>query len=261
MTKKAGFTFVSLGCGSGGSVQGFIQAGGQPRFICDERPLELGNATVNLPNVLSKQVDFRWYYNRKQKGTDDLLSLIGLQQGQLDLLEGSVRLPAGGNVSTPTQLYQGLYDLFGLAKRILPKFVIAFGPSNLSQNANLELLNAQVNVLRFAKSKEPQGERAYYANFRVLNAADFGAGVSKSYTAILGVRADIAQAHGLVSDRAILSVFPIPAAHQRGTLGDALAGLALPDGEAAFWERMTLRDANPDYSPSLAGMAQRLDRQ
>ena len=184
--------------------------------------------------------NYRWYYNRKQRGTDELLSLMGMEPGQLDVLEGSVRF---AGKSAAAKALPGLYDLFGLAKRIQPKFLMALGPSDLLKDGNLAQLNSQVNLLRFISSKGNRAGRAYYAAFRVLNASDFGAAVSKSYTVIVGVRADIANAHQLSSDRAILSLFPRPADYPKATLRDVLSDLVLPRGEEELWERMTIQDA------------------
>lgn len=237
MVLAKGFTFVSLACGSGGSVQGLVQAGGLPRFICDARATEMANAAANFPSVRHQQLDARWFYNRKQKGTADLLTLMNLEVGELDLLEGAVRL-SGREVAS--KALPGLYDLFGLAKRVQPKLLIAVGPADLSKDKNLSLLNRQVDVLRYSSLKDSEPKRSYYAAFRLLNTSDFGAAVAKTYTVILGIREDIARSHGVVADMAVLGLFPQPAHYTQQTLGDALRGLHLPPGEEEFWEQETL---------------------
>jgi len=240
MASTAQFTFVSLACGSGGSIQGMVQAGGTPRFMCDLRPLEIGNAAANFPAVPNQQLDARWFYNRKSKGSADLLSKMGLGEGELDVLEGSVRF-SGRNAAS--KALPSLYDLFGLAKRISPKFLIAIGPSDLLKDKNLPFLDRQVDFLRYASLKDTELKRTYYAAYRVLNTADFGAAVSKTYTLIIGVRQDIAQAHRVAADMAILRQFPPLSNYTMGTLGSALAGLPLPRGEEEFWEKETLLNA------------------
>ena len=237
MASTAQFTFVSLACGSGGSIQGMVQAGGAPRFVCDPRPLEIANAAANFPTVPNQQVDARWFYNRKLKGSADLLSKMGLEEGELDVLEGSVRF-SGRNAAS--KALPNLYDLFGLAKRIRPKFLLAIGPSDLLKDKNLPLFDRQVDFLRYASLKDAELKRTYYAAYRVLNTADFGAAVAKTYTIIIGVREDIAQTHRIAADMAILSLFPQLANYMTGTLGAALSGLSLPRGEEEFWEKETL---------------------
>ena len=237
MAKAEPFTFVSLACGSGGSIQGIVQAGGVPRFLCDPRALEISNAITNFPAVPHQQVDARWFYNRKLKGSADLLNKMGLEVGELDILEGSVRF-SGRNAAS--KALPNLYDLFGLAKRIKPKILIAFGPADLLKDKNFSLLDRQIDFLRYASLKEPERQRTYYVASRVLNAADFGAAVSKTYTVIIGVRADIAQENHLAADMAILSIFPQLMNYTKGTLGAALDGLTLPRGEEDFWEKETL---------------------
>jgi len=158
MASTTQFTFVSLSCGSGGSIQGMIQAGGTPRFMCDPRPSELANAAANFPTVPNQQVDARWFYNRKLKGSADLLSKIGLGEGELDVLEGSVRF-SGRNAASKS--LPSLYDLFGLAKRIRPKFLIAIGPSDLLKDKNLPLFDRQVDFLRYASLKDADLKRTY----------------------------------------------------------------------------------------------------
>ena len=233
------FTFVSLACGSGGSIQGMVQAGGSPRFMCDPRPLEIGNAAANFPTVPNQQVDARWFYNRKLKGSADLLTKMGLEEGELDVLEGSVRF-SGRNAAS--KALPSLYDFFGLAKRIRPKFLIAIGPSDLLKDKNLPLFDRQVDFLRYASLKDIELKRTYYAAYRVLNTADFGAAVAKTYTVIIGVREDIAQTHRVAADMAILSLFPHLANYMTGTLCAALSGLTLPRGEEEFWEKETLQN-------------------
>jgi hypothetical protein len=237
MAKGTPFNFVSLACGSGGSVQGLIQAGGVPRFICDPRSLEVSNAVANFPNVPHQLVDARWFYNRKQKGSDDLLNKMGLEEAELDILEASVRF-SGRNAAS--KALPSLNDLFGLAKRIQPKVLIAFGPSDLLRDKNIPLFDRQLDYLRYASLKDPERQRTYYVASRVLNAADLGAAVAKTYTVIIGVREDIAHSHNVAADMAILSIFPSFLNYKKGTIGAALADLTLPKGEEEFWEKETL---------------------
>jgi len=237
MAKAEPFKFVSLACGSGGSIVGLVQAGGIPRFMCDPRPQEMTNAVSNFPNVPHQQVDARWFYNRKLKGSADLLSKMGLEQGELDMLEGNVRFSGRDAAS---KALPNLYDLFGLAKRIQPKVLLAVGPSDLLKDKNLQLLDRQVDYLRYNSLKGSEHQRVYYAATKVLNTADLGAAVSKTYTVIIGVREDVARTYRLAADMAILAIFPQLMNHTGGTLGTALFGLNLPRGEEEFWEKETL---------------------
>lgn len=241
MANGAKFTFVSLACGSGGTIQGLVQAGGKPCFVCDPRTLELSNTLANFQKVPHEKVDARWFYNRKQRGTADLLERMGLKQGELDVMEASVRF-SGRNAASKS--LPSLYDLFGLAKRLMPKLVLIFGPSNLVKDKNLSLLDRQVDFLRFASLKEPQLKRNYYVAYRGLNSSDFGAAVSKTYTVIIAVREDIATTHQVAADRAVLELFPSLATETVATLGSALSGKVPPSGEEEFWENETLGNPN-----------------
>ena len=91
MVARKGFSFISLSAGSLGGVIGLKAAGGTPKFICEPKQLDFKNIEVNFTNIPYQKVDARWFYNRKEKGTTDLLEKAKLKVSELDLLEASVR--------------------------------------------------------------------------------------------------------------------------------------------------------------------------
>ncbi len=240
MGARKGFSFISLSAGSLGGVIGLEAAGGTPKFICDPKPLNFKNIENNFTKIPSQKVDARWFYNRKEKGTADLLEKAKLKIGELDILEASVRHSI--REATSKEL-PNFYDLFSLTKRIKPKLLFAIGPADLSADKNLPFFEKQLEHLRYIKPKEAELERAYFVGHRVLNSADFGCSVSKSYTVIIGLREDIAHKHSLAADIAILNLFPIPASHQTRNLGVALSEIKNRVGEEAFWEKDILANS------------------
>lgn len=215
-----GFTFISLSAGSLGGVLGLKAAGGNAMFVCDPRELNYKNVETNFPNVPSQKVDARWFYNRKEKGTADLLAKANVKVGKINILEASVLHSIRESSSKELANF---YDLFSLTKRIQPEVLLALGPAELSADKNLPYLENQLDHLRYVKPKETDLKRAYYVGHRVLNSADFGASVAKSYTVIIGIRQDMAQKHSLAADLAILSLFPSPANFKSRSLGQSLA--------------------------------------
>ena len=239
MGNNKSFTFVSLACGSGGSIQGLIEAGGKPLFVCDPRPKEIVNIKSNFPKITCETVDARWFNNRKQLGADDLLNRMELGLGQLDLLECSVRFSSR---EISSKALPNLYDFFSIAKRIQPKVILAVGPADLLRDKNFPVLEKQLDSLRYIAPKELDRKRTYFVSYRVLNSADYGVAVAKPYTIILGIRDDIAKIHGIDADNLILNYFPQPTNHSIKSLGDAILNITVKKDEIEFWEQETLRN-------------------
>lgn len=237
MVTKKQFTFISLSAGSFGGVLGLKTLGGTPKFICEPRDLDYKNIEINFSQIPSQKVDARWFYNRKEKGTSDLLSKANISVGELDVLEASVLHSVR---DTSSKSLPNFYDIFSLAKRIQPKLLIAIGPSELSADKNLPFLENQLEHLRYVKPKDTILERAYYVGHRVLNSADFGSSISKSYTVIIGLREDVAHKLSLAADLAILNLFPSPANFKTKSFGDIAKDIQNKNGEEAFWDKEIL---------------------
>jgi len=240
MVKITNFNFASLSCGSGGSLIGLIKAGGKALYCCDNRKEQIANIQSNFPNILSEIVDARWFYNRKQKGTDDLLNKIQLNKGGLDLLECSV-------LSSPTNIKSkvlpNLYDFFGLAKRIEPKILFSVGPADLLRDKNFHILEKQLKSLRIYSS-DNQLTNKYLVCYRVLNIADLGSALSRSVTVMLAVRYDVAQHNGIYDENELLNVFPTIDQNSFKTLGDVFTGIQIKKDEIEFWEKETIKNTN-----------------
>jgi site-specific DNA-cytosine methylase len=237
MTTRRAFKFISLACGSGGTVLGMMRAGGQPRFVCDPRSLEVQNVRANFPGLIAEEVDARWFYNRKARGVADILAKAGIAIGELDILEGSVTHSGRDNAA---KALPSLYELFGLAKSLQPKIVIGIGPAYLCSDKNLPFLENPLRHLRYVKPAQKELERAYYANFRVLNSVDFGAAISRDYSIVLAVRADVAQEKNLAADRAILGLFPSLLDFKPLVFSHAIEAIQNNPGEEDFWTKQLL---------------------
>ncbi len=237
MVERKAFTFVSLAAGSLGGILGLKAAGGKPRFVCDPRATCLKNIEQNFPDVPCQRVDARWFANRKEKGAADLLHRAKLKVGELNILEASV---LHGKREAASKELPNFYDIFSITKRVRPEILLALGPAELSTNKNLPHFENQLEHIRFLRPKEAVLQRAYYVGHRVLNSADYGVSVAKSYTVIVGIRKDIAQKCSIAADLAILSLFPSPANFEPRPLREALANIRNKLGEEEFWEKEIL---------------------
>lgn len=221
----------------GGHLQAYQRLGAQIRLALETRPIELSQLRANL-DVPAEAVDHRWFYNRKQKGADELLAKLGLSEvGALDVLEITSDLETFGKQKHP----QNLFDAFGIARRLKPKVVIAFGSADLLQKTDASRFHGFLDYLRFDSLNQRPRTKQYFVTATLVDASRYGAGVSKLYTLIVGLRADLAEGAGLSTDQGL--DYLIPRGGDQTALSQSLEGVTPSDSEIEFWTHRTRSDS------------------
>ena len=182
---------------------------------------------------------------------------MGLKPGELDVLDGSPPCcefsTAGRGIGDQDVLrhYSDVkqsniaslpFDLVDLVIRAKPKvFICENVPAFASRGA--EVFQRVLRALRFPAD----GSRAYYADWAVLSASDFGVPQKRQRLFIIGVRKDVGDVVGIDSDEAVRDVFPAPT--QVGvTIRSAFADLQQTENDVWPWTRSAM------VSSSLAAL-------
>jgi site-specific DNA-cytosine methylase len=224
---------LSLNPGIGSHLSAYSEQGFDVRLALEPRTLGRQSIDKNL-KVRTHEDDPRKFYNRKQKGVDDLLQLLGLTDvGSLDVLDVTTNLQTYDDQRRP----QNLFDVFGIARRLEPKIVIAFAPQEVAENKNRQRFNSFLDYLRYDHLRDPE-LRKYFVTFATLDAADFGSAVRKRVTLVIGVRSDVAAASDLYTDQGILSL--LPKSKPCSTLGDVAPNTDANDDD--FWFLQTAKE-------------------
>ena len=224
---------LSLNPGIGSHLSAYQSQGFNVGLAVESRPLERQSIAKNL-GIPTSEGDPRKFYNRKQKGVDDLLQSLGLTEvGALDVLDVTTNLSTYDDQRRP----QNLFDVFGIARRLEPKVVIAFAPQEVAESKNRQRFNSFLDYLRYDSLRNPE-LRKYFVNFATLDAADFGSSVRKRVTLVIGVRSDIAAASDLFTDQGILAL--LPKSEPVSTLGNVASSTDPNDDD--FWFLQTAKD-------------------
>ena len=226
VVKCKGLT-LALNAGMGAHLSSYIALGLDLRLALEVRDKERENFQRNL-GIPIEPFDPRWIYNRKDKGTADLQKRLG---GALDVLDVTSSLNAFEEKGKP----QNLFDAFGIARRLKPKIVIAYAPSTILQNNNQQRFHSFLDYLRYDNLRNPE-KRSYFVTGILVDAANYGAGVSKQYTLIIGLRTDLAGGVGIHTDQAIRHLLP------KRTKSGSFHRTKVSDNESAFWFEKTRED-------------------
>lgn len=194
---------LSLHPGIGSHISAYLRQECEVRLAVEPCALERHSIDKNF-GIPTHADDPRKFYNRKQKGAEELLRLLGLTSvGELDILDVSTNLQKYDDQKRP----QNLFDVFGIARLLNPKVVIAFAPQEVAESKNRQRFNSFLDYLRYDNLRNPE-QRKYFVTFATLDAADFGSAVRKRVTLVVGVRCDIAMTSNLFTDQGILSLLP-----------------------------------------------------
>lgn len=243
---KTHATVLSLNPGIGVHLEAYESLGAQISLALEWRDKERTTFTANT-NYPCEALDVRWFYNRKEKGTDKLLELMKLKKvGDLDVLNATTDLLAftGKNrqrSSIYAQSDQNLFDVFGIARRLRPKIVIVYGPASLLQSPDTQRLHTMLDFLRYDSLKREDRKKIYAVHSTLVDASAFGVGVSKQYTLIVGVRSDIAKKIGITTDLGVN--FLIPRKGKIRGFGECIKNIKASDAESEFWSIQTRSDA------------------
>jgi DNA (cytosine-5)-methyltransferase 1 len=197
------FNVVSLFAGSGGSSTGYRLAGGNVLAINEFVESARDTYKANYPNTHIFDGDIR------SLSGQDILEKIGLNRGELDILDGSPpcssfsiagkKQELWGEVKKYSDTEQRTDDLFfefaRIVNEIQPKMFIAENVKGLTQGSSASLLGSeQINMFGEVQEKTIYDELSmcgYNVRYKVLNAKDFMVPQNRERLFIVGVRKDI----------------------------------------------------------------------
>jgi DNA-cytosine methyltransferase len=259
----AKFTAISTFAGGGGSSTGYRLAGGKVLLVNEFVSEAARTYAINFPDCVVDQRDIR-EISASDETVAAFLACAGLKPGELDILDGSPPCcefsTAGRGIGDQDVLrpYSDVkqsniaslpFDLVDLVIESEPKvFICENVPAFASRGA--EVFQRVLRALRFPADRSG---RAYYANWAVLTASDFGVPQKRRRLFIIGVRQDVGDAVGIDSDEAIKSVFPAPT-HCEVSIRSAFAGLKQREDDVWPWSRSAM------VSSSLAGLIRLLPK-
>ena len=129
------------------------------------------------------------------------------------------------------------FDLVDLLIRLKPKvFICENVPAFASRGK--EVFDRFLRAIRF-----PDG-RAYYADYRVLSASEFGVPQKRQRLFVIGVRTDVGDLIGIDSDELVKSVFPV-ATRVGVTIRAAFDGLVQGPDDVWPWTRSAMVGSLP----------------
>ena len=243
------FTAISTFAGGGGSSTGYRLAGGRVLLVNEFVPEAARTYGINFRDCVVDQRDIR-EISASDEAVASFLASAGLKRGELDVLDGSPPCcefsTAGRGIGDQDVLkpYSDVkqsniaslpFDLVDLVIRSEPKvFICENVPAFASRGA--EVFQRVLRALRFPAG---QSGRAYYANWAVLSASDFGVPQKRKRLFIIGIRKDVGDAVGVDSDEAVRDVFPAPT--QCGvSIRSALADLKQTERDVWPWVRSAM---------------------
>lgn len=240
------FKVVSTFAGGGGSSTGYRLAGGQVVLVNEFVPEAARTYRMNYCDCVIDQRDIR-EISATDEAVAGFLAKADLKPGQVDILDGSPPCSefstAGrgiGDQDIPRSYSDVMqnniaslpFDLVDLAIRTQPKvFVCENVPAFASRGK--EVFDRVLHALRFT------GGRAYYADWMVLTASDFGVPQKRQRLFIIGIRKDVSDLIGIDTDEAVRSVFPTPT-HVGVSIRAAFKNLEQKSADIWPWTRSAM---------------------
>jgi DNA-cytosine methyltransferase len=233
------FIVASMFANVGGSSIGYCRAGGRIVLVNEIDPAAIRIYQANFPDTVIDTRDIR-EITATPAAIEAFLAQAGLRVGDLDVLDGSSPCTefssAGPGVSEDGGTATLIFHFCHMARTVLPKVLIGENVSALARWTKYRpILEAALDTLRFAGNRR---SRLYFANYKVLSAADFGVPQVRERVFYCAVRKDVAEAIGIESDDDILKLFPDPTHPHPSThvsLRSALAGLKQSEREKYPW--------------------------
>ena len=232
------FTVISTFAGGGGSSTGYRLAGGKILAVNEFVEEARNTYSANYPSTPILPGDI------KQLSGQDFLDLVGLQKGELDLLDGSPPCSAfsvAGSMCRSegathsdgwgkTKTYsdgkkvENIEDLFfefiRVAKDIQPKVIVAENVKGLT------IGEAKAYYYKITNELEAIG---YYVSSKVMNSCRHGVGQNRQRVIFICIREDIAEKVGLTFMN-IHGLFPEESSHKT-TFGDVIEGVVNDEQE------------------------------
>ena len=249
------FTVVSTFAGGGGSSIGYRLAGGKVLLINEFIKEAARTYSTNFPETLVDTRDIRkingFKRNGRHVGPQEFVGQVGLGVKELDILDGSPpcsQFSVAGRGLTERYVEKAysdkkqrgvgtlFYDFFYIAKRVLPKVVVAENVPNLASKKNRRLFDEFLEALRYKRLAGKENLRAYYANWHILSSQDFGVPQDRRRLFVIGIRKDVAEKIGIRSDEDVLQVFP-KKPYRWVTIRSALRSLRQREEDIAPWRK------------------------
>jgi DNA (cytosine-5)-methyltransferase 1 len=201
-SSKKLFNVVSLFAGGGGSSTGYRLAGGDVLAINEFVPAAQETYSANYPNTYIFKDDIR-----KLSG-EQILKQIGLNRGELDILDGSppcssfsiagAKEKLWGQVKKYSDVEQRTDDLFFEFARVLneiqPKVFVCENVAGITSGTSKQLLGSeQYNIFGGEENTIYHSlvNCGYKVRYKVLNAKNYGVPQNRERTIFIGVRKDI----------------------------------------------------------------------
>ena len=267
---------MSTFAGGGGSSIGYRLAGGRVLLINEFVKEAARTYARNFPDTVVDTRDIRKITGTKRNGrhvgAEEFIAQVGLKPRQLDILDGSPPCSqfstAGKGLSERFEektysdsSQRGIgtlfYDFFFIAKRALPKVVVAENVPNLASRKNGALFNEFLDALRYRRLKDRSKVRVYYAGWRVLSSHDFGVPQERRRLFVIGIRKDVGERIGIKSDEDVARVFPDPPCTWV-TIRSALNNLKQRMEDASLWRRAMMTSSLGRLAKSAADPAERI---
>jgi DNA-cytosine methyltransferase len=258
------FSVISTFAGGGGSSTGYRLAGGKPLLVNEFVPEAARTYRANFSDCIVNQRDIR-EISASSENVIAFLASAGLEQGELDVLDGSPPCcefsTVGRGIGDQDVLRQYsdvkqsniaslIFDLIDLVIHAKPKVFVCENVPAFASGRGAEVFQRALRALRFPSSELG---RAYYASWTVLSASDFGVPQKRQRLFLIGIRKDVGDVVGIESDEAIQHVFPAPT--QVGVnIRSAFAGLKQTHTEVWPWTRSAM------VSSSLSGLIRLLPK-
>ena len=219
---------LSINPGCGVHLTSYITNGINVNYAIEPKLLERQCLYDNL-GLSASDLPANKIYNRKQRGVDELLAQLKLKAvGDLDVLE--INTTATQKIGNKRD--ENLFDVFGLARRLLPKIVVALAPAEICATKNRWEFEGFLDYLRYS-SLSKKDERQYLVDFGTIDTADYGSPVRKQFTFIIGLRTDVAKANNISTEYGLRFAFPKKS--KAKTFADALKNHQLTNEEDDFW--------------------------
>ena len=243
---RAAFTVISTFAGGGGSSTGYRLAGGKLLRALEFVPEAARTYRLNFPGCVVDERDIR-EISASDETVGAFLAEANLVRGELDILDGSPPCSefstAGRGIGDQDAMrpYSDVmqnniaslpFDLVDLTIRSRPKVLICENVPAFASRGK-EVFDRVLHALRFP------GERAYFANWKVLSASDFGVPQKRQRLFIIGIRKDVGDLIGIDSDEAVTSVFPSPT-RAEVSIRSAFEGLVQSHGDVWPWTRSAM---------------------
>ena len=178
--QKEKFTNVELFAGAGGLALGLEYAGFENLLANDFDKDACATLKINRPQweVFCEPIE--------QLAEKDLLSLLNLKEGELDLLSGGYPCQsfsyAGKRLGLNDIRGTMFYYFANVLKQLKPKMFLAENVKGLVSHDGGKTLETMINVFE---------EIGYKVQYKVLNAWDYGVAEKRERIVIIGIRNDL----------------------------------------------------------------------